>query len=374
MKVTKFSYFVISDIHFGSNKNKTINIVSNLMLFFKEYHNILKTTNVIFIPGDIYDKLLTVPSNDNIVSMEWLLNLARYCSKNGIKLRIMEGTPSHDNRQGVLLYTALKEKEINVDYKYIDTIEIEYMDEYNKNILYIPDEMHHHADDTLNEVKSLMESKNLHQVDIAMMHGAFNYQIPVIELPSMHNAQEYLSLVKYYISIGHVHNHSVYKRILAQGSFDRLSHGEEEAKGGIYVSIKNGESSFMFLENKNAMIFKTISIGTEDLQEAINIVKESLINVPKESYIRLAVKEDNPIIKSLRDIYKHFPLYLFSSKTIKNETNIKVTVDNIIANAEFDNLYINDKNIEDLIFKELDIDNLDLELQPIIKEEISNII
>ena len=364
----------MSDIHFGSGKNRTINIVTALILFFKEYHDILKNVDVIFIPGDIYDKLLTVPSNDNIISMEWLLNLARYCGNHNIKLRIMEGTPSHDNKQGKLLATALKEKEINVDYRYIEEIEIEHMTEFDMQVLYIPDEMHHHAEDTLAVVKELMESKNLHQVDIAMMHGAFNYQIPVVELPSMHNDQEYLSLVKYFISIGHVHNHSIYKRIIAQGSFDRLSHGEEEAKGGILITIENGEGTFLFLENKNAMIFKTIDVISEEVIEVISNVRRALKGVPNESHIRLAIHETNPVIRALRDVYKHFPSYHFVSKTLKSEDTTRVTVDNILANGKLDNLHITAKNIENLLMSEIDLPRYDPELQKIISEEISTII
>ena len=45
---------------------------------------------------------------------------------------------------------------------------------------------------------------------------------------------------------------SVFERILAQGSFDRLAHNEEEDKGGIVVTIDkvNGNHSYRFIKNE----------------------------------------------------------------------------------------------------------------------------
>lgn len=370
----KISYIVISDIHFGHNKNKTANIVNNLLAFFRKYNDIISKVDVIFLAGDVYERLLSVSSSDNVHSAEWLVMLSQYCKKYKIKLRILEGTPSHDSKQCNLFSTVLKELDIDVDFKYIDKIDIEYMKEHNAYVLYIPDEMHHDAKDTLEEVKQLMEAMKIHQVDIAIMHGAFNYQLPMVTLSSSHDEQEYLSIVRHYISIGHIHSHSVYKRILAQGSFDRLNHNEEEDKGAMYIKIDGDNKSFLFLKNDNALIFKTIDITTEDMIEAINKVEEITRDFKDGSHIRLTLRKDNPVLKSVLDFNKKFPRLHFIVKTLKEEESISITVDNVLANAKFDNLHITPKNIESLLLEEIGEGTLDPTLVNIIKEELSNVL
>ncbi len=370
----KLKYIVFSDIHFGSNKNKTELIVANLYRYFKKYDKLLKELDIIFIAGDIYDKLLSVASNDAIIALEWLTTLAIYCRNNKIRLRILEGTPSHDNKQAKMLDIAIQNLEIDVDFKYIEEIEVEYIRELDLNVLYIPDEMNHDAATTLQEVKDLMEVKSLQQVDIAIMHGAFNYQIPVIELPSMHDEQEYLSLVKYYISVGHVHNSSIYKRILAQGSFDRLSHNEEEEKGAFLITIEDGKGRFIFLENDTSLIFKSIDVNTDDMLELIGNLNKTLKDIPIGSHIRLIIENTNPIVKSILDISKRFPNYNFISKVVKEEEVKNLYIDNVLSNVKFDNLQITKDNISTLIMEEIDTSMYSDEILKTVENEFSNLL
>lgn len=377
MNNKKFKYLVLSDIHFGSGKNKTQDIVDHLHKYFKEYNDILSKVDMIFLAGDVYEKLLSNSSLDSILSLEWLTLLANYCKRYKIKLRILEGTPSHDNKQIKVLNTVLNKLKIDIDFKYVEDIHIEYIKEYDINILYVPDEMNHDANDTLKQIKDLLEDKSLVQVDIAIMHGAFKYQIPVIELPGMHDEQEYMNLVKHYISIGHIHSSSIYRKILAQGSFDRLAHNEEEDKGGMVITIENNEASFIFLKNKYATIFKTIDILSEDVTEVIEYLEIKLKDIVEDSHIRLKVLKDNPVSKSLLEIYKKFNKYNFISKMIDNiDDNLesKVSLKSVVANGEFDNLQINKDNITKLLLKEIDIESIDINKQNIIKEELSNLL
>ena len=54
---------VISDIHFGHSKNKAINIVNNFKNVLRD-DAITNELDIIFIAGDVYDTLLTLPSED----------------------------------------------------------------------------------------------------------------------------------------------------------------------------------------------------------------------------------------------------------------------------------------------------------------------
>jgi len=375
MLIRDLLYLVISDIHFGSNNNKTIDIINHLNLFFKKYDKVLRKLDMLFIAGDIFDRLLSSSSADNINATEWLTSLIYYCKKNNIKLRVLEGTPSHDNRQAILITKVLSRLKIDVDFKYIDTIHIEYLTEYNINILYVPDEIHHDADMVLNDVKVLMEEKGIDKVDIAVMHGAFKYQIPVIDLPYMHNEQEYLQLVRYYISVGHIHIMSIYKRILAQGSIDRMSHNEEGNKGAMLIKItKDGESSYKFLINDNATIFKSINVETEEVNELIKFLDMELKKYPMDSHIRLMLKKNNPIYKSLLAIYKRYPNYNWSNKGIDSGTEKDIKTENVLKSNPISNIQITNRNLEELLYDEIAIGELEEEMVRIIHEEVSSII
>lgn len=89
---------------------------------------------------EIYSrKALLTYSIEYMLSMEWLFQLVKFCSVNNIKLRLLEGTPSHDNRQGKIMPKLLKDWNLNIDFKYIQDIEIEYDLVNNIHILYVPD-------------------------------------------------------------------------------------------------------------------------------------------------------------------------------------------------------------------------------------------
>lgn len=371
--MAKIKYMVVSDIHFGSNKNKTTNIANNLLNYLYVNVKIIKDLDVFILAGDVYDRLLSMASLDNIIAMECLTKLCMFCKLHNIKLRILEGTPSHDNKQCKVLYTVLEELNIDIDFRYIENIEIEYMKEFDTYILYIPDEIHHNAEDTLKEVKVLMESMNLVKVHIAIMHGAFKYQLPMVDLASSHDENEYLALVEHYISIGHIHDESVFKRILAQGSFDRLAHNEENPKGAMYIEINNDRRNYTFIENKDAMIFKSINIDNEDIMESIEYIGGILKDIVSGSHIRLIMKSNNPLLKSVHDIYKRFPEYNFIVKSIKDEKHIEVKVDNVLANGKIEVVQITKDNIVNLIMNEIIIKDLTLD-NTLLNEELINVL
>ena len=73
------------------------------------------------------------------------------------------------------------------------------------------------------------------------------------------------------IFIGHVHKSSQYGRIIAQGSFDRLSHGEEDPKGHMRATRKtDGTHDIVFIENKKAKKYITISCLYLPIEDAIS--------------------------------------------------------------------------------------------------------
>lgn len=344
----RIKFLALGDIHFGNQSNKTSYILESFRLYFLEHHKTLKELDYIFINGDLMDKLVMTNSSEYNLVIMWLIDLVNYCETYNIGLRLLEGTPSHDNEQGKTMYDAIIKLKPDIDFKYIKDIEIEYIEKFDINILYVPDKNDKPAKERFKIILKLMKEKGLKQVDFAMMHGNFNYQLPISSLHA-HNEEDFLSIVRYYICINHIHTASVYGRILAPGSFDRMVHGEEEDKGALFISVKNDDDMmFTFLKNKNARIQKTFYITEKDAEKALNKLHKDLSQLPYTSFVRLITKYKLNISKKIKELYNFYH--------VKEETKGDMTVNtsNIFEiNNDVEELNITPDNILDLLKNEL---------------------
>jgi hypothetical protein len=113
-----------------------------------------------------------------------------------------------------------------------------------------------------------------------MMHGMFEFQIPshlAKSLP-LHNQEAYESFVDYLIVIGHDHRHKRNNKVVVPGSFDRITHGEEDPKGYLQFKLKPGKKTeVMFLENTAAEIYRSIDVTDLGLEEALEVI-DTVIN------------------------------------------------------------------------------------------------
>ncbi len=370
----------VSDVHLGHHKTKTDYIISNLKSVI---HYLIENENIdlLSIAGDLFDRRLWSDDSDIGLILSYIFELIQLCHKKKTSIRILKGTPSHDWNQLNLIKIIYENIGEKVDFKYFDDVAIEYNERLKKTILYIPDEWGMTAEYTFNYVKRLLKENNLSQVDLAIMHGMFDYQ--VASLPNMpfskavHKSSDYLSIVKYYIFVGHIHTFSSFERIIAEGSFDRLAHGEEEPKGCVLLNLDDDLSkcSFQFIENKNAKIYKTIEVKQKDINKALDYIEKQIYKYPKDSYIRLMVNKDSPLL-SVYDkfVLKHLD-YNFSKKIIDSKVN--ETKESLVKEFKKSNVTINDKNIHLILKNKLDniqiessLKNKALEMFDDIKKEV----
>lgn len=353
MKKEKIKYLTLSDIHLGHSINKTEYIINNLKDYFRKNSKEFKTLDLICLVGDIFDKLLINSSKDFIYAVEWLTELILFCKDNRILLRILEGTPSHDWKQAKVITSIIQKLNIEIDYKYIDTLYIEENHVLGLNILYIPDEYRHKASDTFKEVKKLFLEHKLTQVDIAFIHGQFHYQLPMVQLESSHNMEDYLNLVKYYISVGHIHTPSVYERIIAQGSFDRLAHNEEEDKGGVLITLdKKKGIEFKFIKNENAMLFKTYRFETENLEEITKILDKDFKNNKKMVNVRIISNQEAFLNKNLKELKERYVGVNIKIEKPKDKNKEK-TFSILESKKQIETFHITRDNIQNLMKMEL---------------------
>lgn len=358
MNKPEIAYLVISDIHLGNKRNRTSDIIDNLGVFFDNYKP-RSDLDIIFIAGDVFDRLLDFSTDDMSETMIWALQLLNYCHVNKIKLRILEGTPSHDWMQSNIFETVLKICKYDVDFKYMTTLCIEFIEDLGINVLYLPDEWNISTDVTFEQIQSLLSENNLNHVDVAIMHGSFGYQLPNAAMKApRHNEEAYLGIVKYFINIGHVHKFSNRGRILAQGSFDRLSYGEEEPKGGTLCRIRNdGSCEYSFIENVGAKKFITIQLKGNDIDSGIRQIEKKTANLPIDAYVRIKAKKDHPLLLALDEIKKRFPYFVISKITLEEEaeTLTNSLIDEIDHKNTYEAITICPDNIEMLLFAEIKI-------------------
>jgi len=312
--IRDLDYLVLSDVHLGHKRTKTSDIIDHLNKFFDNFSSRTDyiTLDLIFIAGDLFDSLLDFSSSDIHEATLWLSRLIEFCGRHDIKLRVLEGTPSHDWKQSKIIDTIRDMLECKTDVRYIDTLYIEHIEDIDLTVLYVPDEWTASTELTYSQLQELLKEQSLSFVDIAIMHGVFGYQVQGIPVKiESHDESKYLSIVKHYINIGHYHNYSTYDRIIAQGSFDRLSHGEEEPKGAVRVHIGE-ENYFSFISNPHAKIYKTVVVRYKDVDKAMRSLDKQLKDIPTDSYVRIRCTKDHPIYSNLDNIKKRYPLLNFS--------------------------------------------------------------
>ena len=353
----ELKYLVLSDLHLGHAKNKSRDIIFNLNIFFDDYTPKSQFTDldIIFIAGDLFDGLLDLSSSDIHEASLWLSRLMNFCARFNIKLRILEGTPSHDWRQSKIAETIACIIKLPLDFKYINTLHIEYLEDLQSYILYMPDEWTANAELSFSQVQTLLHEMQISQVDIAIMHGLFNYQLKhIVGNIQKHNEYDYLGIVKHFINIGHIHTFSTYERIIAQGSFDRLCHGEEEPKGAVLCTISDKEDSFSFIENKHAKIFKTIELKSNDLEVSFKKIDRVISKLPDNSHVRIKAKKDNPIYTNLDELKLKYPMIYFSKVSIEDiEEEYHLINTSADLSKEYSPIAITSENVRELLLTEI---------------------
>jgi len=350
-----FRFISIGDIHLGHSSTPTEMMIRNLDTYAVSESR-LKDVDMLKITGDVFDKLLH-NADDNVHRINrWITRLLFRCARLNVAVRIVEGTPSHDRLQSRFFIEQADNANIPVDIHYATTLSIEHNEKFGITILYVPDKWRPDTTETLHEVKALLKQHQLEKVDFAIMHGAFEYQLPDVVKEPTHDSQEYLDMVRYFILIGHVHHPTQKERILAAGSFDRICHNEEYPKGCYDVSVRSPEDySITFLENQGAKRYVTIDCRGMDVKQANVAIRKALKDLPKGSAARLHVEQHSPVVGDIEAIKQQYPEIEWTPPKIeKSETSAKTTLDSVLK-MDIDTFVPIDKTtIDQLVATELD--------------------
>lgn len=305
------------DIHLGHPNTPTKHVSDNVLRMMEERMEV--GIDILFLCGDVFDRLLKLGSEDSLESIYFATRLLVLCVKYNVKLRILRGTPSHDWEQSAMFTVVNASSGIGADIKYIRDLHVEYIGDLT--VLYVPDEWNETSEKTLAQAKKLIKETGRKQVDIAIMHGQFEFQLPEFVKAQKHSSREYKRLVRGPIIINHVHKHSRSGSIIAPGSPDRLSHGEEENKGIVSFSYdtETGDFDWKFHVNKNAKIYKTIKCDNNNVEEALKLIDDAVTGLPFGSAIRISAKKNAPILSNLDSVSLMFSQFEFSKHIQKEE-------------------------------------------------------
>lgn len=303
----KLTIGAVSDIHFFHKRTKSDRMLADLRRMYPMEEP--SDLDILTVSGDYFDHLVSFNDPDIYYAMEGVRHLLRYCKKWDIKLRVLEGTNSHDRKQNQIFEFINDGEGLGTELKYIDTLSIEYFEDWDINILYLPDEWTHNAELTFQQAKDLVNSRGLERVDLAIVHGGCSYQLPGIHSPALHDAARWSELVSLAIISGHIHNHSRYMKWISVGSLGRLGHGEEEPKGVIQLTFLNGrEIDFKRKINTHAKIYRTLSAIGLEFAEIIDLIDRQVDLVPG-SAIRLEFLADDPVTAWMEILKSTFPQY-----------------------------------------------------------------
>lgn len=297
------NYVVISDIHLFHRRTPTQHIIDSLWLWLNEHEQTLRKCKLFFIAGDIFDRYIPSHYGEIQAVNKFFFAFGVWLTKLGISLIVLEGTSTHDRKQFLSILPILKATKTDVHYYDTVTVGIH----HDMSILFVPDNWSTSPDITLNDAKKAITNVGLTQVDIGIIHGAYDYQLPMMKDTNLCQ-REFESLVKYTLHTGHIHTESTNGKVRVQGSFDRIAHGEPENKGGDAVI----QGKLVRLVNTNALAYVTVDVSALDLSSAQSKLNEVIRAMGGSGYLRVKASRKHPI-------FEYFPKLMVDNLSIKFE-------------------------------------------------------
>lgn len=311
--LSELSIFSISDLHLNNRRIGARRLCGNVMKFLDRYTEEVKFSDVFIIGGDFFDTLLFHPSEDTKYIYEVIFRILGMCAEHDVTLVVLNGTRSHDWGQCIDFVYLSEIYDDSLKLHYIEEMEI--LELKGKQIMFVPDELHHHSKDTYTQAKEMIAAAGLSQVDALVIHGGFSYQL---DFPGVdaHDQHLWMGLVKYLIISGHIHVSIPYGIIVPNGSFDMLVFGEPRDKGGWLFTFTGEIVTKERLSNDDAVFFEIFNVTEEEtVEEVLLRLKDLLSTLPDGSYISIRPPVGHAINHLMLEIKKSNPFQNFFKET-----------------------------------------------------------
>ena len=283
-----------ADLHLGHLNVPAEYIADNIIKYlFPELEN----ADIVFLTGDIFDASVSMNSDSAKDIISLFIDLFREAYEKDVKVRILQGTFSHDRHQLDTINKLFSKLMLKVDFKYVKNVYVENIKTIG-DILYLPDNLPFINNDSLfSHIRSLMTANGIKQFDFIICHGEFEHICN--RFGHSHRAylvEDFFKILKPKGKIlsGHIHTASKYSSkgftFAYSGSFDRLAQNEESPKGFWVIE----DDVFRFVENKDASVFITHNVMSDTLPEIIEEIEkliEKRFSKNKEGFLRLVMAD-----------------------------------------------------------------------------------
>lgn len=349
----------ISDVHLGHRKTPTYAIISELEHYIVNPVS-MSQIDLLNITGDLFDRLLNLPFNDVGIIHLFFIKLLTLAKQFNVKVRVLEGTPSHDWKQSKLLVQINDNNAIGADLHYATELSIVEDTSLNLTIGYIPDEWSTGPEAATKEFLELMRTYGHRRIDLLLMHGMFSFQVPPnVKIPS-YDPDVFADLVRYMIFIGHDHKFKTYKNIIVPGSTSRLAHNEEAAKGFIITDIVDGVVQNHFVENTLATRYLTLNLTEVSDEESVELIEQAIGSLSeRQAYLKLKMSATTTLRKYVKERQKT------TSVTIELEF-LSNEINQLIADSDFTlketTINITPENVYNLLLTEMANPEIDIDI------------
>lgn len=361
----KLKIVATSDLHFG-------NIRINAELMYEELKKTLYPelvdAHLFILAGDLLDQLLTVGSKAHIYASRFIKDIFSISAKTGLVVRILVGTYTHDRDQ-IPIFKALAIPRTKV--KIIDKIDCEvikgftntngYVD-YDLKIGYLPDNLSYkESSDAVAQLHKAMDIVGISTLDTCIIHGTFTHTVrPGASFPPCTYSVSQFKFVNGPIICGHIHTASRKQNVYYCGSWERMSHGEEENKGFYVFLNEDGKWSAKFIINPDASKFITITPPGADVASTSEYFLSEMKKYFTNDIGHVRVIHKNADIRALlhKICNQQYPDVIFTSKALPNDEEGSMQVEDIEVDT-YNDVKPDVNNLGDLVFKFLSENKLD---------------
>jgi DNA repair exonuclease SbcCD nuclease subunit len=354
------SIAAIADIHFGANFTQTIGLSEALKKYF--INNLLKSPpDIIVLGGDLFDKKLSVNSQEAVFCNEFILSLNRLFP-NTYKL-LIKGTRFHDLDQLNLFKPLIGEY-----FRIYEKVTIEYI--LGMKLLIIPEEYYANksAYDPYLKIKE--------PYDFVFFHGLFSHVGSYAKASNINKIcfswEDFKDNVYGKVVGGHIHKRISYKNIEYINSFDRWGHGEEEDKGYLYITYDVKEkkvNSLDFIINEDSHKYITVfykdiyQLSTDELVKKFNKMSQGVKS------LRVKIEKDDALtddkLHTLLTISFDIPNLIIDKKAQMNINENEISME---RKKELENRKNEISKYDKLTFEEITIKFAKEKLNAIISE------
>jgi hypothetical protein len=262
---------VIKDLHFGHKRTKEM---YEELKIVKDYLND-NEIHILNINGDYFDRKLIGTEPAIFYAITFFSELVEICKRKNIKIRIIQGTRSHELNQLTTMFQHYLDDE-QLDIKIFMEITKETL--MGTEVLYVPEEYP--------ESKDYYDEWKKGSYNIVHGHGTWDFVHFAVmmdqneEEGGSHGApvfvyEEWKEAIKNGLAIfGHIHKRQSQENVFYGGSFTAWGYGDRSKKGFSIYTIDNESNKWTYetIDNEQAPSYTVTSIKKLFKDEDINNV------------------------------------------------------------------------------------------------------